>query len=112
VLSLRELMLLVAVVALGTAALFLGGWTATAFLLFVLLLVTSLAIVACAGDGKTQVFALGFVVSAITYPLACLFFVTSLGGNLATEVPAHKAFTWSGLQSFLPPTCQKTHDEP
>lgn len=81
-LSLRELMLLVAVVAFGTAGLFLDSWAASAFLAFILLLVTVLAVHACVGHGRTRAFCFGFVVSAICYVTACLFYSTCLRREL------------------------------
>lgn len=80
--SLRELMLAIAVLALGIAGLFLESWAASAVLVFALLLSTVLAIHACVGCGRTRTFSIGFVVSATCYVTACLFYSACLGKDL------------------------------
>ncbi|MEM8667951.1 MAG: hypothetical protein AAGG48_10570 [Planctomycetota bacterium] len=80
--SLRELMLIVAVVAFGIAGLWLDAAGASALLAFTLCLVTVVAVYALVGSGRTRTFASGFVVAAFCYVAGCLFYTTFLGGDI------------------------------
>jgi hypothetical protein len=60
--SVRELMLLLFVVALGLASLSTGGRIASLTILLLIAVVTALAIVACVGRGKWRSFAIGYLI--------------------------------------------------
>ena len=82
-------MLIVAVIATSSAAMLFGEWRVDMFLLFTLVLVTALAILACAGHGRTRVLAIGFVVSAISYGSGCWFM-----NHLGHQVDSSMVATW------------------
>jgi hypothetical protein len=67
--SLRELLLIVALVSVGLASLKVGGLLATCFVIASLLLFMAAAITAIVDRGLRQKFAIGMVVAAVVYAL-------------------------------------------
>ncbi len=80
--SLRELFILVAFVAIGTASLRLAGPLASVFIALALLLCMAMAVAAAVDRGMRQAFATGFVLCTMAY--AILLFATH-----STELQLH-----------------------